>query len=260
MNEARRRHDLSRLILGLAVCGLGILFTLDHMGWFDAGSLFDYWPLLLVAIGLSRLLQAPGGQGRGVGLVLVLVGTWWVLYNLGIVNVSVWRLWPGLLLLIGAGMVWKAVGGGRHRVHGEARPTSGFDAMAPPPVGDTQLPPPPPLVNASSDDVVNGLAMLGGYKRVVTSKRFQGGSLTAFMGGVEVDLRQAEIDGDYAAIETLAIWGGIEIRVPESWAVEVTGTPILGGFEDKTTRRHGSSAKTLIIRGFAIMGGVEIKD
>lgn len=260
MNEARRRHDLSRLILGLAVCGLGILFTLDHLGWFDAGSLFDYWPLLLVAIGLSRLLQAPAGQGRGVGLVLVLVGVWWVAYNLGLVDISVWRLWPVLLLLFGIGMVWRALGGDRrHRIHDETSPASGFDALAPPPPRGTETPP-APRARASSDDVVNGLALLGGFKRVVTSKRFQGGSLTAFMGGVEVDLRQAEIEGDSAAIETLAFWGGIDIRVPEDWAVELSGTPILGGFEDKTTRRHGSSAKTLIIRGFAIMGGVEIKD
>lgn len=262
MNDSIRRHDLSRLIIGLAVCALGVLFTLDHMDVLDAGNLLEYWPLFLVAIGLSRLLQAPGGQGRGFGLILVVVGTWLLLYNLELVDFGIRDVWPVLLVLVGAGMVWRALGGDRRRrcCPQPDSPTP-FDPMAPPPPPPTGEAGPPPMVPpASTDDYVDGLAVLGGFKRVVTSKRFQGGSLTAFMGGCEVDLRQAGIEGDSAVVDTLAFWGGITIHVPEDWAVELRGTPVLGGFEDKTRGRHGGSAKTLIIKGFAVMGGVEIKD
>lgn len=262
MNDSMRRHDLSRLILGLAVCALGVLFTLDRMDVLDAGSLIEYWPLFLVAIGVSRLLQAPGGSGRGFGLVLVVVGTWLLLYNLELVDFSLWDLWPVVLVLVGIGMVWKALGGDRRgsRVLAPEAPVP-FDPMAPPPPPPTGDGGPPPLVPpAASDDYVDGLAVLGGFKRVVTSKRFQGGSLTAFLGGCEVDLRRAGIDGDSAVIDTLAFWGGVTIFVPEDWAVELRGTPVLGAFEDKTRGRHGGSAKTLIVKGFAVMGGVEVKD
>ncbi|MGV8040199.1 MAG: LiaI-LiaF-like domain-containing protein [Thermoanaerobaculaceae bacterium] len=262
MNDSMRRRDLSRLILGLAVCALGVLFTLDRMDVLDAGSLIEYWPLFLVAIGVSRLLQAPGGSGRGFGLVLVVVGSWLLLYNLELVDFGIRDVWPVVLVLVGVGMVWRALGGDRRRpCCPEPETPTPFDPMAPPPPPATGDAGPPPMAPpAASDDYVDGLAVLGGFKRVVTSKRFQGGSLTAFMGGCEVDLRRAGIEGDSAVIDTLAFWGGITIYVPEDWAVELRGTPVLGGFEDKTRGRHGGSAKTLIIKGFAVMGGVEVKD
>ena len=57
-----------------------------------------------------------------------------------------------------------------------------------------------------------------------------------------------------------AMWGGIEMRVPEDWTVSRRVTPLLGGVEDKTRPPQGASAHRLMLRGFAIMGGVEIKN
>jgi hypothetical protein len=261
MDDRIRRHDLSRLLLGLMVCALGVVFTLDHLGWWDAGHIGSYWPLFLVVFGLSRLLQAPGGRGRGFGLVLVVVGIWWTLYNLEIVDYSVWQLWPVLLIIAGAGMVLEAFGLRRGREDRSTAPSSPaeVDLMAPPPTGEP-VPPPLPTAGDDRDAYVDGLAILGGFKRVVTSQQFRGGSLTAFMGGCHVDLRQASIAGDTAILDTMAFWGGIEIKVPSSWMVVLQGTPILGGFEDKTTQRRGGGSKTLVIRGFAVMGGVTVVD
>jgi hypothetical protein len=56
------------------------------------------------------------------------------------------------------------------------------------------------------------------------------------------------------------MWGGIEIRVPEAWSVSGRVVPILGGFEDKTRPAQGATAHRLVVRGFAIMGGIEIKN
>ncbi len=56
------------------------------------------------------------------------------------------------------------------------------------------------------------------------------------------------------------MWGGIELRVPEDWTVELRGTPLLAGFVDKTRQPSVPTEKRLVIRGVALMGGVEIKN
>jgi predicted membrane protein len=78
------------------------------------------------------------------------------------------------------------------------------------------------------------------------------------MGGCEIDLRQASIQGEEAVISTFAMWGGIKIKVPPTWNVIVQGIPFLGGFDDKSAKPADHSAKRLIVKGTAIMGGVEV--
>ena len=112
---------------------------------------------------------------------------------------------------------------------------------------------------ADSAATVSGLAILGGVKRGNNSRAFKGGDLTAIMGGCEIDLRQAAIDGE-ASIDLFAMWGGIEIRVPEDWTVISRVVPLLGGVEDKTRPPQGATAHRLVLRGFAIMGGIEVKN
>jgi hypothetical protein len=54
--------------------------------------------------------------------------------------------------------------------------------------------------------------------------------------------------------------GGIEIVVPPSWSVVSKVIPFMGGFEDETKQPPGGSGPRLIVRGFAVMGGIGIKN
>jgi hypothetical protein len=56
------------------------------------------------------------------------------------------------------------------------------------------------------------------------------------------------------------MWGGIEIYVPRDWHVTVSGFPLLGGFEDKTYQQPGEASGHLVVKGMAVMGGVEVKN
>jgi hypothetical protein len=104
-------------------------------------------------------------------------------------------------------------------------------------------------------------AMMSGVRRQVTGA-FAGAEATAIMGGVELDLRYSAMDADEVIIDTFALWGGIEIWVPPSWEIVSQGLPLMGAFEDKThvVTHAGSRQPRLIVRGVAIMGGVEIKN
>jgi predicted membrane protein len=106
---------------------------------------------------------------------------------------------------------------------------------------------------------MSAMAILGGVSRGNNSKTFRAADLVAIMGGCEIDLRKAAINGE-AVIDVFAIWGGIEIRVPEDWTVVSQVTPLLGGVDDKTRPPQGATAHRLTLRGVAIMGGVEIKN
>lgn len=111
-----------------------------------------------------------------------------------------------------------------------------------------------------AESFINSFAFMGGVSRKNNSKNFQGGELSAIMGGVEVNLTNTQIEGDTAVINVFAFWGGIEIKIPETWKVEIDGYPILGGIGDETKPSVDTKNKTLIVRGYAIMGGVEISN
>jgi hypothetical protein len=107
---------------------------------------------------------------------------------------------------------------------------------------------------------MDAFALLGGVHRISRTVDFRGGSASAALGGCDIDLREARmIEGATAVLDTLAIMGGIEVRVPDDWSVETRGMAILGGFEDKT-RRPLDDRKKLVITGLAVMGGVEVKN
>jgi hypothetical protein len=106
---------------------------------------------------------------------------------------------------------------------------------------------------------VNAIVVMGGITRRLGTQDFKGGSAVAVMGGVKIDLRSASISQNDAVIDVLAIWGGVELRVPEDWVIVPQVFPFMGGFDDRTGPKPAGSRKRLIVRGLAFMGGVEVK-
>lgn len=233
-----------RLIFGLILIAVGVLLTLDQADLFDWDAIAPYFlPSLFAFIGLIKLLPpaTPGGK-LGGSLLLVAAG-WLLLYQLGSLRwLSFWKLWPLLLVAVGGWIAWRAVTGQR-----------GFSFVRFGPRATTGAEP-------ESLGTVNAMAVLGSAKRSCNSSDFRGGDLFAFMGGCEIDLRQARIAHSPAVIDAFACWGGVDIRVPDDWSVHLEGIPLLGGYDDNTTPPKVSTGQVLIIKGVAIMGGVDIKN
>jgi hypothetical protein len=229
MDQGHFQRSVPQLILGLVIVTLGVLLTLDTLGIADARDYIRYWPAGLIAIGLGKLWEGRhSNSGVLGGLVLLGIGAWLLLNEFDIVRANVWELWPIFLVLFGASLVWRSLSGRR-------------------PAPDDH------------NSVLSAVAVLSGVNRGNNSATFRGGDLTAIMGGCEIDLRQAQIDGE-AIIDVFALWGGIELRVPEDWTVISRVTPLMGGFEDKTRPPQGASVHRLIVRGFILMAGVEVKN
>jgi len=81
------------------------------------------------------------------------------------------------------------------------------------------------------------------------------------MGGVDMDLSQAKIEGGALTIRIFSIMGGSAIRVPPGVRIDRSGFSLMGG--DRVSRFDdpppSDDAPTIHIRSFNLMGGNSIR-
>jgi len=159
------------------------------------------------------------------------------------------HIWPMLLIILGAFFIFRPR---KKRCLSSIKKNSKLQTEGSAPTAD---------VNYSQDDIVDSTNIFSGTKKVVLSKNFKGGEIVSVFGGCEIDLTQADMTSP-ADLEVTAIFGGATLIVPSNWAINHSETvTIFGGIGDK--RRIAPStdtpAKTLILRGTMIFGGMEIK-
>ncbi len=82
----------------------------------------------------------------------------------------------------------------------------------------------------------------------------------ALFGGSDIDFREARIPPEGVTIHAVAMFGGVDIVVPEGVNVKISGAGIFGAFEAKKRRRRIiPGAPTIKVDGVAFFGGVEVK-
>jgi predicted membrane protein len=230
MNGSRRPGNLvaPQLIIGLLLLVAGVALLLENFGVMEAHVILRLWPCGVVLIGLGILAQAPSTASRIAGLFWIFIGTWLLLGNLGILRLRIFDLWPVPVVMAGAYMIWQAI-------NGPSRPSG------------------------AQESTFSALAVMGGVGRKINSPEFKGGDATALLGGLKIDLHDAQIGGEEAVIDVFAFWGGIEMVIPEGWAVINRVVAVLGGADDRTRPSADPNPKRLVVRGVCLMGGVEIK-
>src|ERR1700722_10624813 len=103
------------------------------------------------------------------------------------------------------------------------------------------------------------VAILGGFSRKgdwVVPKTF---NAFMFMGGGEIDMRDARFEDREVSIHIVAIMGGCEIIVPDDATVRVTGIGVMGAFEHTVSGAETPGGPLITISGLAFMGGVDVK-
>jgi hypothetical protein len=111
-------------------------------------------------------------------------------------------------------------------------------------------------------DTVNISTSFSTESQEVTSQNFSGGDVSANLGRLELDLRNARLSEQGAELNVRAFLGGVEIRVPADWDVEFDVTASPGGVEDKRSRpgARTAGAPRLTVTGSAFLGGVSLED
>lgn len=210
-----------KLVVGLFLTALGLLWTIDNLDLAETGAILDYWPGVLIVIGLLKLTDRTA---RAFSIVMIVVGSLLLLRTTGLLRIGLGDLWP--LLLIGAGIVLVL------QALGLRGPTM------------------------AGDSTVWGV--LSTQEMNVHGRPFSGGRAVAFMGTAKVDLTGAELGPGPAVLEVFALMGGVEIYVPDGWHVRTEAIPFMAGIETKARSKIGG--RELLVRGFVMMSGVEIKD
>jgi hypothetical protein len=81
----------------------------------------------------------------------------------------------------------------------------------------------------------------------------------AIMGGDEIDLREAEIEGGELTVNVFTLMGGANIYVPDSIEVEVGGFSLMGGNVEIGSERSPRPGAPLVrVRAYNLMGGVTV--
>lgn len=118
-----------------------------------------------------------------------------------------------------------------------------------------------PAFGDPDDNSFSLVAALGGQEFTSTANKLTDGSALAFMGGVEIDLTGAVLDTQ-ATLQLRAFMGGVEVRVPASWSIEVVEREFMGEVEtsiDPATAQDAlGEAPLLFVYATAVMGGIEI--
>ena len=221
----------SSVILGILLVAAGVIFALNALGIAEIDIFFDgWWTLFIIVpcgIGLFTEREKTGNLIGVVIGVLLLLCCWDILsFSL------LWKLLiPGIIVIIGLKLVLTGLFGNKANEIIKKLRLEGKQPRS-------------------------GCAIFSGCDMNCSGESFEGAELTAVFGGVECDLRNAVIEKD-CAIQVSAIFGGIDILVPDNINVKVSATGIFGGTSNKTAVHQ--NAPTVYVSGICMFGGVEIK-
>jgi len=188
-----------------------------------------WWPLILIAIGISKL----GRHDRNSGILLILLGILFLLSTFNIIHWhQIWRFWPVILIIIGIGMLMK-----RSPFKNDDSTDFSFQ---------------------SAEDKVEINSFFCHTKRKLTSQQLRIAEINAMFGSLTLDLRQAVIAPEGCTMTTDAIFGSIDIYVPLQCSINFQVSQFLGRAENWASST--SSGPTITIKGNAIFGNIRISN
>ena len=230
MEKCKRNIFNVKLIIGAGIIILGVLLLLKNIGYDIGFNFWDLWPVILIVIGINHFCQPPENRRVFGGLIFIIIGALFLLDSFDIFYFDVSMMWPLIIILVGGALLKQGLSNANNK--------------------------------DLSQDFINLSFIMGGGEFKYSTRTLKGGNVFAVMGGCKIDLTGADFTTDSIVIDTFTFWGGIEIIVPQNWQVNMQGTPLLGGMDNKTSYVDSGQTpvKQVIIKGMAIMGGVEVKN
>ena len=219
------------VLWGIVLIATGVIWALKEFNLTNIDIFFDgWWTLFIIVPCAIGLFTEREKIGNVIGLA---IGVFLLLCCQNILSFSMfWKLLiPAIIVIIGLKMVLVGLFGNKAN-----------EIMK--------------KLKLEGKEPKEGCATFSECKLNYDGEVFEGAELTATFGGVKCDLRNAIIEKD-CAIQVSAIFGGIDIFVPDNVNVKVSSNSIFGGMSNKTGVHK--DAPTIYISGTCMFGGVEIK-
>ncbi len=234
-----------QLIFGVIILAIGALFLLDNItGAVDLGFVSDWWPTLIILVGVWRLI-ANKFRKLFMPLLLIVIGAILQLWKFADFNLDFSVIWPAILVIVGIAIL----AGGLRRHRRRSSPVT-HDS---PPVIDIDM-------DVAGDDDSTLNAVLGSQDQRISGD-FQSANINVVMGSGSLDLRNARIMQKPATLEASVVMGEVKVRVPAEWSVRLDSNAQMGETKDTRGRQAADSGSPdLIISGSVTMGSLQIED
>ncbi len=242
-NGFNRKND--RFWTGFVLILAGGVLLINKIGVPLPYWLFT-WPMILILVGLVSGLK-HGFRNSSWIIILCIGGIFLADEIVDDMNLRNY-FWP--IALMGMGLIFILRPKNRLRYERWVTDHDSNDSLS---SGIDQA-------SGHSEELLNSSSIFGGVKKTITSKNFKGGFINCFMGGTEVNLSQADINGP-VSIEIMQAFGGTKLILPPHWEIRSEAIAIFGGFDDKRPVQPGKfdPNKVLILKGTTLFGGIEIK-
>jgi len=256
IKNSRFRGDGKNQWIGIIFLIIGGVFILRYLGLGIPSWVFS-WEIILIVVGL--FIGVKEGFRGPAWVILVGIGSIFLLDDF-FPDLDLNRLiLPIVFIGIGVSLVFRPK---RRFIAEEEGFGPGSPDLGNQPSQDYQLANNEGIYtkDKSSENVLEIVSIFANVRKVIMSKNFKGGETVCIFGGAEINLNNADFDKS-VTIESVNVFGGTKMYVPNNWEIKSEVVAIFGGVEDK--RRFPSITvvpdRTLILKGFCMFGGLEIK-
>jgi predicted tellurium resistance membrane protein TerC len=114
--EHNKQHPHSQIGIGIFLLLVGVVLLLDNFNILNVRPVWRFWPVIIIAIGLGKLLEAQVVREYQKAIWMLFIGGWLFISELHVFGLHYRNSWPILLIGIGSGMLWKSFYPGHIRI------------------------------------------------------------------------------------------------------------------------------------------------
>jgi len=233
------RNRLSNVLWGLFFIAIGVGIAGNVMNIWDFEVFFEgWWTLFIIIPCFISMIQSGFGVGSTMGFIIgVLLFMYYRIdFNFHIRNLIV----PVIFIFIGLRIMFPIAFRKHPQFFEQNNNVDGSKGPTNSGAGRTEY------------------SAVFSSNRIHITDQFYGTTVSAVFGGLVLDLREAVIQND-VEVNASAVFGGIDIYLPNGVKVKSNNVPIFGGVSNKAQQTTDPTAPTIYLNATCMFGGIDIK-